>query len=88
MDNEVTGDSSVMDIRRIQAIYRLNNSASGNPRYAIAFSDGESYISMSDASFCYAVGNPGMRVGDVVSVEFTRAGRIRYMKPYIEENWR
>jgi hypothetical protein len=69
-------------IVRIESIIRLNSSVNGNPRFAFSFSNGEGYISMSDAAFCYAVGNPGMRVGDTVTIELTRAGRIRHMGPY------
>jgi hypothetical protein len=69
-------------IKRIETIERLHNSTYGNPRFAFTFSDGTQATSMSDAAFCYAVGNPGMRSGDTVVLEFTRAGRIRHMGPY------
>ena len=36
---------------------------------------------MSDAGFAYAVGNPDMREGCHVAVEFTRSGRICHMGP-------
>lgn len=70
------------DIKKIEHIERLNLSVYGNPRFRFTFSDGEVAQSMSDASFCYAVGNPGMRVGDTVGIEYTRAGRIRHMGPH------
>jgi hypothetical protein len=68
-------------IKRIETIKRLNLSVNGNPRFHFTFSDGTEATSMSDAAFCYAVGNPGMRTGDLVVLEFTRAGRIRHMGP-------
>jgi hypothetical protein len=68
-------------IKRIESIERLNNSVNGNPRFRFYFSDGEFAISMSDAAFCYAVGNEGMREGCTVVIEHTRAGNIRHMGP-------
>ena len=65
----------------IATIERRNSSVYGNPRFLIAFTDGTSALTMSDASFCYAIGNPGMRAGSTVSVEFTRAERIRHITP-------
>lgn len=67
--------------RVIQSITRLKSSHYGNPRFRIAFTDGSSAITSSDAAFCYAVGNSDMREGSPVSVEFTRAGRIAHMEP-------
>lgn len=60
---------------------RINNSMNGNPRYAIAFDNGLAVYTMSDAGFCYAIGNKDMREGSRVTVELTRAGRIRHMAP-------
>jgi hypothetical protein len=74
--------------RIIHTIERLNNSMNGNPRYCIGFADGSEAVTSSDASFCYAIGNPGMRAGCTVTMIFTRAGRISHMeaaaKPYQE----
>lgn len=64
---------------RIVAMERLSSSVNGNPRFRFAFDDGTIRVSMSDASYCYAVGNPGMRVGDLVALELTRAGRVSHM---------
>lgn len=58
----------------------LSNTASGNPRYRIHFEGEPSAITSSDAAFCYAIGNPGMRSGDTVSVTYTRSGRIARME--------
>lgn len=68
------------EIRRIESIERLNSSVNGNPRFRFHFHGGEAADSMSDASFCYAVGNPGMREGDLVRIERTRAGNIAHME--------
>jgi len=74
------------EIVKIESIERLNNSVNGNPRFRFYLSGngeyGEEAFSMSDAAFCYAVGNPGMRAGDTVVIERTRAGRIRHMGAY------
>jgi hypothetical protein len=78
------------NIEEISAIERLKNSVNGNPRFSISFASigaGESFhyggsaITSSDHSFCYKIGNPGLRVGSVVRVEFTRAGRICGLYP-------
>lgn len=66
--------------RTIESITRLKSSVNGNPRFRIAFTDGSSAITQSDAGFGYAVGNPGMREGCKVRVTFTRAGRISHME--------
>lgn len=71
------------EIVRISWIERLNNSVNGNPRFTFCLNGEEVVQSMSDASFCYAVGNPGMRAGDTVVIERTRSGRIRHMGPYV-----
>ena len=67
--------------RTIESITRLKSSVNGNPRFRIDFTDGSSAQTQSDAMFGYAVGNPGMREGSRVSVQFTRAGRISHMNP-------
>ena len=68
-------------IRVIESYTRLNNSVNGNPRYRITFADGLTAQTASDHSFAYGVGNPDMREGSTVRVEFTRAGRISHMNP-------
>jgi hypothetical protein len=68
-------------IKQIERVKRLNSSVNGNPRFRFTFTDGEVADSQSDAAFGYAVGNPGMREGDTVVVEHTRAGRISHMGP-------
>lgn len=70
-------------IKRIERIERLRSSHYGNPRFRFTFTDGEMLTSMSDAAFCYAVGNPGMREGSTVVMGLTRAGRIRTMSPHV-----
>lgn len=69
-------------IKRLETVERLKLSSYGNPRFRFTFSDGEVAQSQSDAAFCYAVGNPGMRAGDTVVIERSRAGRITHMAPY------
>jgi len=68
-------------VHTIAHLRRLKSSVNGNPRYMIEFEDGLSAVTMSDAGFCYAIGNEDMRVGSRVSVELTYAGRIRHMGP-------
>jgi hypothetical protein len=58
----------------------LPSSVNGNPRWRFVFSDGTEHYSMSDAGWCYAVGDPGIRKGSTVDLELTRAGRIRHMR--------
>lgn len=62
-------------VRTIDHLERLNNSANGNPRYRIHFTDGSSAITASDASFCYGIENREYRDVPLVIV-WTRAGRI------------
>jgi hypothetical protein len=59
---------------------RLRSSSNGNPRFRFVFTDGSMLDSMSDAGWCYAVGNRGMREGSTVELELTRAGKIRVMR--------
>jgi hypothetical protein len=66
--------------KTIEHYDRLRSSTNGNPRFRFMFSDGTEHYSMSDAGWCYAVGNPGMREGSTVDLELTRAGRIRVMR--------
>lgn len=64
-----------MDIRTFAYAERRNNSASGNPRFKVTFSDGGSYETESDASAGYDVQN--LREGDVVAVQWWgKTGRI------------
>jgi len=68
-------------IKTIQHSSRLRNSTNGNPRYRVTFTDGTVLDSQSDASWCYAFGNPGIRDGSTVEITLTRAGKISHMKP-------
>jgi len=65
--------------REITSIERLSCTVNGNPRFKIGL-DGETYVTSSDAAFCYEVGNPGYRCGSHVRVQFTRAERIANME--------
>ena len=53
----------------IESIERLKNSVNGNPRYKIAFSNGVSGVTRSDASFAYSIHSGMTRV--LVSYHFT-----------------
>jgi len=69
-----------MQTKTIESYERLRSSVNGNPRFRFTFTDGAVLDSMSDAGWCYAVGNPEMREGSTVALELTRAGRIRIMR--------
>jgi hypothetical protein len=69
-----------MTTKTIDHYERLNSSVNGNPRFRFTFTDGTTLDSMSDAGWCYAVGNPELREGSTVSLELTCAGRIRIMR--------
>lgn len=68
-------------LKEIIASERLINTINGNPRYRVTFADGSVHTSQSDSGWVYAFGNPGYRIGDVVEIELTKAGRIRRMEP-------
>lgn len=69
-------------VKVIEHIRRASSSVNGNPAYVLTFTDGTEARTMSDAACAYAIGNPDMREGCSVVVQFTRAGRIRHMGPY------
>lgn len=69
-----------MSIREIESLERLTNSAYGNPRYRVHFTDGSSAVTQSDASFCYGLTNRE-NFGVPVRVTWTRAGRIAHIEP-------
>jgi len=75
-----------MNVYTIESITRMVNSRNGNPRYKVELEgavDHERFsaFTSSDHAFAYAIGNKGMREGDRVKVEFTKAGRISHMEP-------
>lgn len=67
----------------IASIARRKSSAYGNPAFKISFTDGSSMQTMSNAGFCYAIGNHDMREGSRVLVRLTATGRIRSMRPQV-----
>lgn len=67
--------------KTISRIEWLKPSVNGNPRARVGFDDASSATTSSDHGFCYALGNPEMREGSDVEVEYTRAGRIADMRP-------
>ncbi|MGH3608883.1 MAG: hypothetical protein ACRDRD_12450 [Pseudonocardiaceae bacterium] len=67
---------------RIVALDRLVNSVNGNPRYRVSLGIAggiDSYVTSSDAAFCYSITNREMR--GPVDVWFTRNGRIEHIEP-------
>lgn len=74
-----------METKTISRTKRLKNSANGNPRFHFHFDDATSAVLQSDSSFGYEVGNPGFREGDTVSVSFSHAGLVEYMRTTSEE---
>jgi hypothetical protein len=66
---------------RIESIERLSNSYFGNPRFRIGWTEpgglGRGVANTAaDASFCYEVGNKGLRERDVVELELNGRGVI------------
>ena len=53
----------------------LNNSRWGNPRYKVHFTNGEAYVTQSDATVSWEIPNL-LRNKRPVTVHLTRAGRI------------
>lgn len=68
------------DVRQIVALSRLPHSRNGNPRWLIHWLGGSSSITQTDAAIGYAIGNPGLQVGDWVTVTVTRAGRVTHLE--------
>lgn len=67
-------------VHTISSIERLALSRNGNPRFRMTFADGRVAETQSDASYGYAVGNPGHRPGDTIEVTWSRAGKIAFAK--------
>lgn len=68
---------------RVWAMYRLNNSRNGNPRYRLSTSMGD-LITSSNSAFVYHLNNGWTdqhRVdGRLARVKLTRAGRISHLE--------
>lgn len=64
----------------IQELKRMTNSAYGNPRYMVTFTNGDQAQTQSDAAVNYGLTNPGYQ-GVPVRFTFTRAGRISHAEP-------
>lgn len=69
-----------MELRTISRIKRLKNSNNGNPRFRFYFDDETSALLKSNAAFGYQVGNPGLREGDTVNVQFSSNGAVEFMR--------
>ena len=74
------------DTKTIAGIIRAPSSHYGNPAYQITFTDDTVARTSANAGFAYAVGNPDMREGCRVFVDFTRSGRISSMRPRLRED--
>lgn len=62
-------------VKTIAELERMNNSANGNPRFLVKFTDGTEASTQVDAAVAYGLENPEFR--DVpVTFTVTRAGRI------------
>lgn len=60
------------DVRTIAQMDRLKNSANGNPRYRIRFTDGTSGLTKVDAGFLFSLGES--YVGRAVNVSWAQHG--------------
>lgn len=72
---------SVPAIRTILRARRIRGSRLGNPAWRLTFADGSQASTRANASVAYEVGNPGLREGDTVRVEFSAAGTIVGLSP-------
>jgi hypothetical protein len=64
----------------ILQIDRARSSEYGNPAFYITFTDGSRARTKANAGWAYAIGNPGLREGCTVEVEYTARGTIKSMK--------
>lgn len=69
---------------KVAALDRMKNSVNGNPRYRVTFTtmNGEhvgTYMTQTDASVSYEIGNREFRDGPV-SVWLSKRGTIEYAK--------
>lgn len=80
----VSMDSGVKLRAVIETLERIQNSRNGNPRWGVFYrwADGDATwaTTAADAAFNYEVGNPGLRVGNVVWLTFDGRGRITNME--------
>ena len=63
----------------VKEIETLNCSVNGNPRYRVTLDDGTETITSSDSACVYSIPNYA-RNGRAIMVEFTRAGRISWIR--------
>lgn len=68
-------------IRVVDYVERLNNTQTGNPRYAVHFTDGTIAQTKSDAAFVPAIQDISMRYPNEVCVMFNNRGTIADMRP-------
>lgn len=68
--------------KTITRIEFIGQTTYGNPRYRIGFDDATSAITKSNAMYAlYVERHEGYRVGDRVTVNYTKAGRIDAITP-------
>jgi hypothetical protein len=64
---------------KVYALYRLNNSVNGNPRYRLSTTEGD-LITSSDRAYCYGILNDWTDAhkadGRPAKVTLTRSGRV------------
>lgn len=77
MANTVTGE--------ITSIDRLPSSTNGNPRYSLTIG-ARQFVTSSDISDAYEIGNIGYRVGNIVRLTLTRSGRISFIDSIDPQN--
>jgi len=62
-------------LRTIAAIKRLTNSRNGNPRYRVAFTNGEEMTTKTDSSFNYKICSHWQGRDAVIAYHFTPKGK-------------
>lgn len=73
-------------VKVIDWLERLRNSANGNPRYRIHFTDGTVLATKPDADVSYGLGNPEVNRGVSVLVKTTPAGLVWDVAPVGEQH--
>lgn len=74
---------SVTYVKTIAQLERLNNSANGNPRWRVGFTDGTSAVTKPDAGIGYAIDNLEFK-GVAVEFKVNEANQIFAAKPLAE----
>ena len=69
-----------IEVKKIHSLDRMRNSAAGNPRYRVFFTDGTSAETKPDASCNYGLENPEYGSPNMVKVTYER-GKIALVEP-------